>query len=76
MVGQFDGSATFGATTLQSSGGRDGFVARLDATGQVGWVAALSGPGHDRLVGVAVDGAGSGYVIGTASPSSSLVVGR
>jgi hypothetical protein len=72
MVGQFDGSATFGAETLQSSGGRDGFVARLDAAGQLSWVHALRSPGHDRLIGVAVDGAGDGYVVGTVATPTSL----
>jgi hypothetical protein len=38
IAGQFDGTATFGSSTLTSAGNTDAFVAQLDANGAFQWV--------------------------------------
>ena len=37
LTGSFSGSATFGSTTLNSMGGLDGFVAKMDHDGNWMW---------------------------------------
>ena len=63
ITGDFSGSITFGATTLTSSGGRDGFVAKLDPSGTPLWAMKVGGTGNDTAYAV------------TVSPSGQIVVG-
>ncbi len=53
IVGSFETTAAFGATTLTSAGDVDAFVARLETTaGNVIWAASAGGTGEDRAVGI------------------------
>jgi uncharacterized repeat protein (TIGR02543 family) len=63
LAGDFSGSITFGATTLISSGNRDGFVAKLDPSGTPLWAMKVGGTGNDTAFAV------------TVSPSGQILVG-
>ncbi|KAA9325025.1 SBBP repeat-containing protein [Adhaeribacter soli] len=71
VTGQFQGNATFGSTTLTSSGSFDAFVAKFDATGNALWAVKTGSANDDRGAGIAADGAGkvnvTGYFTGSAS---------
>lgn len=62
VTGSFGGTASFGATTVTSTGGADVYVARLSPIGTWTWVTTVGTPGTD--VGRAV----------TALPDGSAVV--
>jgi len=64
VTGFFDGTASFGATTLTSSGEFDIFVCKLDADGNFLWVKQAGGTGYDGGLDIAVDSAGNCYVTG------------
>ncbi|MDB5269479.1 MAG: hypothetical protein JWP58_2519 [Hymenobacter sp.] len=67
--GKFEGTAAFGATTLTSAGGTDGFVAKLvDAgtTSSVAWATAVGGTATHEVRAVAV-GSGGVYAAGQFS---------
>jgi len=68
VVGAFEGSADFdpgpASVVLDSAGGRDAFVVKLDAAGRFLWARALGGTSLDRAHGVAVDGDGNVWVVG------------
>jgi len=63
--GRYQGTATFGSTTLNSVGGDDIVVARYDGAGTVVRATSAGGPGNDRCWGVAVAGDGSNDVVMT-----------
>ena len=78
VTGEFTGTVTFrhadgsAVQSVSSRGGKDGFVMRLSATGQLQWAATLGGTGDDAGLGVASggdDGAAlvTGYMHGTAA---------
>ena len=64
VTGYFYGSATFGTTTLTSSGGSDIFVAKLDINGNWLWAKKAGGTDYDYGNGIAVDANGNSYVTG------------
>jgi len=64
VTGYFQGTATFGYTTLTSSGGSDIFVAKLDSWGNWFWAKNAGGTGADIGYGIAVDASGDSYVTG------------
>ena len=51
--GTFVGTLRVGASVVSSAGKSDGFVARLDASGKVGWLVRVGGLGADAVQGVA-----------------------
>ncbi len=71
LAGQFEGSATFGDTTLSSFGSADIFLAKYDADGNVLWATQAGGSNFDEGIAVATDEAGniflSGHFVETAS---------
>ena len=77
ITGEFEGSATFGSTTLTSSGGVDIFVARYDNAGNAVWAKSAGGNLEERASGIALDGSGSayisGYFLGEASFGSTTI---
>jgi hypothetical protein len=77
ITGEFEGSASFGSTTLTSSGGVDIFVAKYDASGNVLWAKRAGGNLEERASGIVLDGSGnayiSGYFLGQADFGSSTV---
>lgn len=65
VTGYFIGTATFGSTTLTSSGNsQDIFVLKLDNAGNVLWVKSEGGPEGDTGYGVTVDNLGNVIVTG------------
>ena len=72
VAGHFEGSATFGASTLSSGGGKDLFVMHVDGAGAVGWVTAAGGPADITGGGIAVDGAGGALVTGSLAGTVSF----
>ena len=64
VTGPFDGTATFGTTTLTSAGSNDVFVARISATGEWLWAIRAGGSESDVAWGVSVSTDGSAIVTG------------
>ena len=76
VAGYFSGNATFGSTTLTSTGGTDAFVAKYDTTGVLLWVVAAGSPLNDQGYGVTVDTAGNCYVVGQFSGTCNFGNGK
>jgi hypothetical protein len=64
ITGSFNGTATFGTTTLVSQGESDVFVAKLNANGDWQWAIKTGGTSYDGRGGVAVDTSGNVYITG------------
>lgn len=64
VTGGFSGTATFGSTTLISSGGVDIFIAKLDTNGNYLWAKQAGGAAYDQGFGIATDSNGNTYVTG------------
>ena len=52
IAGTFSGSATFGSTQLNSLGGKDIYVAKMDEAGNWLWAISAGTTGDDEAVGV------------------------
>lgn len=65
LTGSFAKQATFGASTIVSTGDEDIFVARLDASGAWVWAKAAGGAATDNGTAVAVNGAGDSFITGS-----------
>ncbi|MCB5253413.1 MAG: SBBP repeat-containing protein [Candidatus Cloacimonadaceae bacterium] len=65
VTGKFFGTATFGSTTLTSSGYEDIFVAKIDSNGNCLWAQKAGGRSSDYGYGIAVDSSGNSYVTGS-----------
>jgi hypothetical protein len=81
VTGYFQGTATFGSTTLTSAGNYDVFVAKLDASGDYEWATQAGGTNSDYGYGVSVLADGSSIVTGifkvplpSAAPRSQVPV--
>lgn len=72
LAGSFEGSLAFGAPTapLVSSGARDGFVARFDASGNPTYATSMGGAGNDVVHSIAASATSSAYVLGGEFASS------
>jgi hypothetical protein len=70
VTGEFDGSATFGNTTLTGAGSVDIFTAKVNADGTWAWAISAGGSGLDEPYGMSAlpDGSSivAGYFMGTA----------
>ena len=64
VTGNFQGTATFGSTTLTSAGSDDVFVAKIDASGTYVWATQAGSTSEDK-----------GNAISTLSDGSSIVIG-
>lgn len=58
VTGNFNGTATFGTTTLTSAA-NDGFLARYDNAGTLMWVVKMGGASTDRANKVSLSGGGN-----------------
>ncbi len=71
ITGYFDGTATFGTTTLTSAGSADTFTAKVNANGIYAWATRGGGTGNEYTYGVSARANGSsiitGYFTGTAT---------
>ena len=65
VAGSFSGSgADFGSTLLNSAGGSDGFVTKLNASGTFQWAKSWGKSANDAAAGVGVDSSGNVYALG------------
>ena len=64
ITGHFLGNATFGSTSLVSSGYADIFIAKLSSSGSWQWAVKAGGSNSGWGIGIAVDSSGSAYVTG------------
>ncbi len=67
LAGYFNGTTTFGATTLTSAGGRDAFIAKRNRLGAWQWAARVGGTTDDFAYKVALDNSGNVYLAGKFS---------
>jgi hypothetical protein len=68
LAGGFDGNARFDpAPAIDSAGGRDALIVRIDLDGAVEWAVALGSEGDDEARSVAVSPAGNILIAGTLS---------
>src|SRR5207248_2098788 len=58
--------ATWGSPVRAFSGDYDGFVTKLDASGNLMWNTFFGGTGHDEGYPIALDGSGNIYVAGAS----------
>ena len=65
VCGFFEGTATFGSTTLTSVGAYDVFIMKTDLEGNVIWAKQAGGVNSEVAYGIAVDDVGNAYVCGT-----------
>ncbi len=77
ITGYFAGSATFGTTTLTSSGSSDVYVAKQNAAGDWIWAVKGGGASDDRGFSIALDADDNiyitGYFTGTATFGSTTL---
>ncbi len=64
ITGVFEGSITFGESTLTTQGGRDVFVAKLDVDGNWLWAIGAGGVDWDEGYALTVDSSGFIYATG------------
>jgi hypothetical protein len=73
VTGHYSGTASFGGTSLTSSGSDDIFVAKLDTYGNWIWVKTAGGTEVDAGYGIAIDNDGNCYVTGYFQGTAPLV---
>jgi len=64
VTGSFEGTMSFGTTTLTSADGTDFYVAKFDAAGGFVWARAAGGTGYDAGTGIVALADGSALVTG------------
>ncbi len=72
VTGEFQGTATFGSTTLTSAGDRDVYVAKLDSNGNYLWAKNPGGTGRDMARGITVLSDNSTIVTGDFSGTATF----
>lgn len=72
IIGRFSGTASFGFTTLISSGDYDIFIAKLDTSGNYLWAQKAGGTSSDKGTGIATDSIGNSYVTGCFQGSATF----
>ena len=72
VTGCFSGIATFGTTTITSSGDKDIFVAKMDSNGNWLWAKKAGGTSYDYGCCIAVDDNGNSYVTGDFAESATF----
>ena len=77
VTGYFNGTATFGSTTLISGGSFDVFTAKMNADGTWAWATRVGGTGEDSGANISAlpDGSSilTGYFNGTATFGSTVL---
>ena len=72
VVGSFEDQVSFGTAQYTSKGSMDGFVAKLDPQGSFLWSRTVSGPNLNFVAAVALDAAGSVFVLGSYSGTAAF----
>jgi len=72
VSGVFQGSATFGSTTLTSKGSTDVFVTLLDPSGKIVWATSAGGTGGESVEGISYHSPGRLCVIGGFSGTATF----
>ena len=52
LVGEYQETGLFGGSSIESAGGSDGFIAKIDGVGEWQWARTLGGLGDDRAAAV------------------------
>jgi hypothetical protein len=68
IAGNFTGTVDFdpnsGVSELVGAGSKDGFILKLDTSGNYIWVKAISGSGNDEINAITLDNSGNVFAIG------------
>jgi hypothetical protein len=72
VTGYFNGTVTFGSTTLTASSNSTSFVAKVDTSGNVLWAEQFGGLAGGAWNGIAVDGSGNVYLSGNFDGTQSF----
>lgn len=64
ITGIYNGTATFGNTSISSKGYNDIFIAKYNGSGALAWVKSAGGTGDDYAINIAVDANGNFYITG------------
>jgi len=64
VTGSYEGTASFGTTTLISNGDKDIFIAGMNLSGGYQWAWSAGGAGYDRGYGIDANAAGSVWMTG------------
>ena len=74
IAGNFSRIIQFDGTRLESTGGRDAFIAKYQADGTLVWAQSFGGPDHDAVRAIASDG--RGRILITGSFQSEIKIGE
>ncbi|MDO9577999.1 MAG: SBBP repeat-containing protein [Candidatus Cloacimonadales bacterium] len=72
VTGFFNGTATFGAYSLTTSGNTDIFVAKIDSNGDWQWAVQAGGYWGDISRAISTDAAGNSYLTGSFNTSATF----
>ena len=72
VTGYFNGTATFGGTSLTSNGLQDIFIAKYNSAGVVQWAKKAGGTQSDFGFGIAVNSSGDVFVTGAFKDSATF----
>jgi hypothetical protein len=72
VTGYFQGTVTFGSTTLTASSNNTSFVSKVDANGNVLWAEQFGGLSDGRFTGISLDGSGNVYLSGNFDGTQSF----
>lgn len=72
VTGRFYDLVNFGNVSIESAGGGDIFVAKLDSNGNWLWAKQAGGDGFDTAYGISTDANGSCYITGEFSGSANF----
>ncbi|MFI5218673.1 MAG: SBBP repeat-containing protein [Bacteroidia bacterium] len=71
-TGSYEGTATFGSTTLNSAGDKDIFITSINTGGSFNWTWSAGNAGYDRGYGIESNAAGSVWVTGRFEQTTSF----
>jgi len=71
-IGSFEGTGTFGQTSLTVKGGSDVVITKIDKNGVWQWAKAFGGKDNDTGISIAIDAQDNLYVAGTFRGSMTL----
>ena len=74
IAGNFTGTVDFdpnsGVSELVGAGSKDGFILKLDTTGNYVWAKAISGSGNDEINAITLDNSGNVFATGQFSSTT------